>query len=136
MIVLKGPAEVSICLIAAATCGNPGVRSVLAQEPLEELVECFSALGLRFLVRSTAFHEDANTHQRVPPSCPLVQSVPRLYSSSHTLSRSGSSRRNVDAPFSFSQTTTASAVSVNSSMSVSECVVTINCMRVDASKRG
>jgi hypothetical protein len=40
----------------------------------------FSARGLSSALGAAAFYEDAHVHQRVPPSCPLVQSCPRLYS--------------------------------------------------------
>ena len=65
-------------------------------------------------------------HHLLPPISPFDQSCPSLYLFSQGLRSSLSNRRRHVAPSRFSQTITDSGTSVSASMSVSECVVTIN----------
>src|SRR5260370_42528193 len=75
-------------------------------------------------------------HHRVPPSSPFLHSSPRVYRSSH---RSSSLRLRrlslVPASGSRAQITTDSGCAERASTRASEGVVTINCVRPDASTK-
>jgi hypothetical protein len=70
--------------VVPALAGEPSRSCPPSPDPvaqsLEEKPKRFPACGLRPALRPAAFNEHADAHQRVPPSCPLVQSCPRLYS--------------------------------------------------------
>ena len=70
-----------------------------------------------------------------PPISPMRQSSPREYFLSHAVKSSLLSLFIVVDPSYFSQTRIASGVSLRASTRMSDCVVTISCVRCDASTK-
>src|ERR1039458_9047340 len=79
-IILQRSAKVMVRLVAASRCDDAWFWPV-TQEFCEEEMKRLPARKRRpaFRVWPAAFHEYLDAHQREPPSCPLVQSSPRLY---------------------------------------------------------
>src|ERR1700682_853426 len=107
-----------------AALPHPRLVVDFAEESEETLTQCFVSLEI----------DSKLPHHRVPPSSPFLQSSPRVYRSSHRSSSLRLKRLSwVPASGSRSQMTTDSGWPESASTRASECVVTINCVRPDAS---
>jgi hypothetical protein len=105
-----------------------------ADNVLQKALKAFAYGSFRLIAFASTFDIQADlAYHRVPPISPIRQSSPREYFSSQCFSRAASRRRGWVPMSSRSNTNTDSGVSVSAETSASECVVTMSCVRWDAS---
>lgn len=111
--------KIVIGTLASSTCDDLR-HFTLKSGSFKKLGKPSATFGFQVLPFSSTFHVDLDSYHLFPPSSPFRQSSPNEYFCNQTSRAPLSRRRIVVEPSNFSQTTTASGVSVSASTSISE----------------